>query len=63
MDRQTYTALVICIPASSSAEELARWKVPNREDRRRLILSHCEGTVSSTEEREGGEWYEGEGGR
>ncbi len=26
-----YTALVICSPASSSADELARWNEPNRE--------------------------------
>ena len=36
-----YTALVIWSPASSRAEELARWKVPKSEDRLRLILSHC----------------------
>lgn len=36
----THTALVICRPASSKADEFAKWKVPKREERRLLILSH-----------------------
>ena len=40
---ETHMALVIWRPASSRAEELAKWNVPNREERRRLILSHCRG--------------------
>jgi hypothetical protein len=42
-------ALVIWRPASSRAEELAKWNVPNREERRRLILSHtfCARVISS----------------
>ncbi len=36
----TYTALVICKPASSTAVELASRMVPRREDLCFLILSH-----------------------